>query len=102
MGRAFQNCAEPWMAEPKRHRDVPKERVLEAHPQTNQPPEPEASWTRLPTPRPHRPTICHQGPNTRTRVYKCLPLAVYMCLPVIMTNQTTTDKARQANAGVQQ
>jgi hypothetical protein len=31
------------MAEPKRHMDVPKERVLEAHPQTNQPPEPEAS-----------------------------------------------------------
>jgi len=29
---AFQNCAEPWMAEPKRHMDVPKERVLEGHP----------------------------------------------------------------------
>src|SRR5690554_463925 len=27
---AFQNCAEPWMAEPKRHMDVPKERVLES------------------------------------------------------------------------
>jgi len=27
-GGAFQNCAEPWMAEPKRHMDVPKERVL--------------------------------------------------------------------------
>ncbi|WP_273205763.1 hypothetical protein, partial [Marinobacter subterrani] len=23
-GRAFQNCAEPWMAELKRHRDVPQ------------------------------------------------------------------------------
>ena len=29
---AFQNCAKPWMAELKRHRDVPKERVLESHP----------------------------------------------------------------------
>jgi len=28
MGIPFQNCAEPWMAEPKRHMDVPKERVL--------------------------------------------------------------------------
>ena len=43
LGVGFQNCAEPWMAEPKRHMDVPKERVLEAHPQTNHPPEPEAS-----------------------------------------------------------
>ena len=24
MGKAFQNCAEPWMAEPKRHMDVPQ------------------------------------------------------------------------------
>ncbi|OZC37901.1 hypothetical protein B9Q17_15275 [Marinobacter vinifirmus] len=30
VGRAFQNCAEPRMAEPKRHMDVPKERVLES------------------------------------------------------------------------
>ena len=28
-GKAFQNCAEPWMVELKRHMDVPKERVLE-------------------------------------------------------------------------
>src|SRR5690554_1293118 len=65
-------------------------------PPPNQPPEPEASWTRLPTPRPHRPTICHPRPNTRTGVYKCLPMAVYMCLPVMMTTETTTGKAKQA------
>src|SRR5690554_1601965 len=28
-GRPFQKCAEPWMAEPKRHTDVPQERFLE-------------------------------------------------------------------------
>ena len=28
---AFRNCAQPWMAEPKRHMDVPKERVSESH-----------------------------------------------------------------------
>ena len=30
--RAFQKFAEPWMAEPKRHMDVPKERFLESPP----------------------------------------------------------------------
>ncbi|GAA0842298.1 hypothetical protein GCM10009113_10210 [Marinobacter szutsaonensis] len=34
MGLAFQNCAEPWMAELKRHMDVPKERVLESQAHT--------------------------------------------------------------------
>ncbi|KAE8545757.1 hypothetical protein F6453_1951 [Marinobacter nauticus] len=31
VGMGFQNCAEAGMPEPKRHRDVPKERVLETH-----------------------------------------------------------------------
>ena len=31
-GRAFRKCAEPWMAEPKRHTDVPKERFSEGPP----------------------------------------------------------------------
>jgi hypothetical protein len=31
VGAAFQNCAEPWMAEPKRHIDV-LERVLKSRP----------------------------------------------------------------------
>jgi len=39
VGMAFQNCAEPWMAELKRHRDVPKERVLEGCPPTAMTPE---------------------------------------------------------------
>ncbi|MDX5328878.1 MAG: hypothetical protein LPK06_08835, partial [Marinobacter sp.] len=38
LGVGVQNSAEPWMAEPKRHTDLPKERGFEAHPQNNQTP----------------------------------------------------------------
>src|SRR5690554_7879063 len=85
------------MAEPKRHMDVPKERVLESlppnqpTPRSQRPVDPDH-----PSKAPHRPTICHPGPNTQTGVYKCLPMAVYMCLPVMMTTETTTGKAKQA------
>jgi len=44
-GGAFRKCAEPWMAEPKRHMDVPKERFSEG-----------------PTPHP-RPQATGQAPN---------------------------------------
>ena len=33
-GLAFQKFAEPWMAEQKRHMDVPKERFLESPPRS--------------------------------------------------------------------
>ena len=32
VGMGWHNCAEPGLAELKRHRDVPKECVLESHP----------------------------------------------------------------------
>ena len=91
------------MAEQKRHMDVPQERFLDSlppnqpTPRSQRPAEPT-----LPTLGPHRPTICHPRPNTRTGVYKCLPMAVYMCLPVMMTTETTTGKAQTGHTGVQQ
>jgi hypothetical protein len=83
-GRGFQNCLSPWMARAKRHRDVPKERVLEAPPTNGQP------QNQSP---PNRPSISQRRPFVVQPVYGCLPICVYMCLPAMMTRRTTTDKA---------
>src|SRR5690554_3073224 len=39
-GGASKKCAEPWMAEPKRHRDVPQERFFGGSPTRPPPPSP--------------------------------------------------------------